>query len=202
MTEDQKLYHLENFKTALLNVAPEYFGIPSIQGLIHLNERAFAFELYHQLRLIYNGCNYYVNGELRKGLTFLPNYQLENTLIPDLVVHRHETNDENIIAVEIKSDPNVTGTELIEDLKKLEIYTRPWPGYFDYKIGILLVTNCHFRTKLTNMRSVNREKLIELLNYHRIAIWNIYKTDSKNNNGSETQLKEDCLDIIRSYNIE
>ena len=158
MTEDEKLYHLKNFKTALLSVAPEYFGIPAIEGQIHLNERAFAFELYHQLRLIYTGNNWYVNGELRKGLTFQPNYQLDKTLIPDLVVHHHETTDNDIIAVEIKSDPNVTGPELIEDLEKLEIYTRPGAGYLNYHIGILLVTNCNFKQKLANMRKINRNE--------------------------------------------
>ncbi len=202
MTEDQKLYHLDNFKTALLCVAPEYFGIPAIQGQIHLNERAFAFELYHQLRLIYTGHNWYVNGELRKGLTFLPNYQLENTLIPDLVVHHHETTDNDIIAVEIKSDPDVTGPELIEDLEKLEIYTRPGVGHLNYQIGILLVTNCDFRNKLSNMRVENRNRIIELLNFHRIAIWNINVPIPRDDNGDRMRLREDCLEIIRRHNIE
>lgn len=202
MTEDEKLYHLHNFKTALLSVAPEYFGIPAIQGQIHLNERAFAFELYHQLRLIYTGHNWYVNGELRKGLTFQPNYQLDKTLIPDLVIHHHETTDNDIIAVEIKSDPDVTGPELIEDLEKLEIYTRPGAGHLNYQIGILLVTNCNFRQKLANMRKNNRDRIIELLNFHRIAIWNISVPMPLDDYGNRMRLREDCLEIIRRNNIE
>ncbi len=202
MTEDEKIYHINNFKTALLNVSPEYFGIPAIQGQIHLNERAFAFELYHQLRLIYTGHNWYVNGELRKGLTFLPNYQLDNTLIPDLVVHHHETTDNDIIAVEIKSDPNVTGPELIDDLEKLEIYTRPGNGHLNYYIGILLVTNCNFRDKLSTMRIENRNRIVELLNFHRIAIWNINTPIPLDDFGDRMRLREDCLEIIRRHNIE
>ena len=201
MTEDEKLYHLKNFKTALLSVAPEYFGIPAIEGQIHLNERAFAFELYHQLRLIYTGNNWYVNGELRKGLTFQPNYQLDKTLIPDLVVHHHETTDNDIIAVEIKSDPNVTGPELIEDLEKLEIYTRPGAGYLNYHIGILLVTNCNFKQKLANMRKINRNRIIELLNFHRIAIWNISFPMPLEDYGDRMRLREDCLEIFIRNNI-
>lgn len=201
MTEDEKLYHLKNFKTALLSVAPEYFGIPAIEGQIHLNERAFAFELYHQLRLIYTGNNWYVNGELRKGLNFQPNYQLDKTLIPDLVVHHHETTDNDIIAVEIKSDPNVTGPELIEDLEKLEIYTRPGAGYLNYHIGILLVTNCNFKQKLANMRKINRNRIIELLNFHRIAIWNISFPMPLDDYGDRMRLREDCLKIFRRNNI-
>ncbi|MBI1267047.1 MAG: hypothetical protein GC193_06390 [Cryomorphaceae bacterium] len=202
MTEDQKIYHLNNLKTALLSVAPEYFGIPAIQGQIHLNERAFAFELYHQLRLIYTGHNWYVHGELRKGLTFLPNYQLENTLVPDLVVHHHETTDNDIIAIEIKSDPKVTGPELIEDLEKLEIYTRPGDGHLNYQIGILLVTNCDFRNKFSNMRVENRNRIIELLDFHRIAIWNINIPIPGDDYGDRIRLREDCLEIIIRHNIE
>lgn len=46
MTEGEKQYHLDNFKNALLHVSPEYFGIPAIHGQVHMNERAFAFELF------------------------------------------------------------------------------------------------------------------------------------------------------------
>lgn len=63
MKTREKLRHIRKFKNALLNVSPEYFGIPTMQGGIHMNERAFAYELYHQLRLIYNGLNWYVNGD-------------------------------------------------------------------------------------------------------------------------------------------
>lgn len=202
MTEEEKLYHLDNFKNALLHVSPEYFGIPAIQGQVHMNERAFAFELYHQLRMIYTGRNWYVNGELRKGLTFMPNYQQDETLIPDLVIHHHETTTNNIIAVEIKSNPDVTGPQLIEDLEKLEIYTRPGEGHLNYHIGILLVINSNFREKLNNMRVENRNRIIELLNFHRIAIWNINEPISRNNHGDNIQLTEECLEIIRSHNIE
>ncbi|MTI24573.1 hypothetical protein, partial [Fulvivirga kasyanovii] len=144
MSEREKKDHLNKFKNALLNVSPEYFGIPAIHGQVHMNERAFAYELYHQLRKIYNGSNWYANGELRKGLTLLPNYEQDNTLIPDLVVHHHKTTTNNIMAIEIKSTPTVTGSQLIQDLKKLEIFTRPGEGYLNYHIGILLVINSSF----------------------------------------------------------
>ena len=202
MTEDEKRIHINNLKTALLNVAPEYFGIPAIQCQIHLNERAFAYELYHQLRMIYNGYNYYVNGELRKALTFLPNYQLDKTLIPDLVVHQHLTTDNNLIAIEIKSDPNVTGPKLIEDLEKLEIYTRPGVEHLNYHIGILLVTNCNFQKKLLKMRDENRKRIFEFLDFERIAIWNINIPVPLEDTGTRIRLKEDCLNIIKRNNIE
>ena len=121
MTVNEKLFHLHNIRTTLLSVALEYYGVPAIQGQIHLNERAFGFELYHQFKLIYIGHNWYVNGKLRIGLTFQPNYQLDKTLVPDLDIHHHETMDNDIIAVEMKVDPDVTGAELIEDLELLEI---------------------------------------------------------------------------------
>jgi len=202
MAKSFKDEHLTKFKTALLNVAPEYFKIPAIQGQIHLNERAFAFELYHQLRLVYAGHNWYINGELRKGLTFLPSYQLDNTLIPDLVVHHHTTTDNNIIAIEIKSNPKVTGYEVINDLEKLEIYTRPGEDCLNYQIGILLITNCDFMKKFLNMRIQNRTRIIELLNFHRIAIWNINVPLPLNDCGGSVKLSEDCLKIIRINNFE
>lgn len=99
MKELEKKRQLCNFRNALLNVAPEYYGIPALNGQIHMNEKAFAFELYHQLRSCYGQDNWYVNGELRKGLNFLPCYKQNRTLIPDLVIHQHETTTNNIIAI-------------------------------------------------------------------------------------------------------
>ncbi|MFW6046611.1 MAG: hypothetical protein ACOCP4_02330 [Candidatus Woesearchaeota archaeon] len=202
MRESEKREHLNNFKNALLNVAPEYFGIRAIEGRIDISERAFAYELYHQLRLVYTGRIHYVNGELRKGLSFLPNYGRDDALIPDLVVHQHETTQEDIIAVEIKTNPQVTGPELIEDLQKLELYTRPGQGYLNYHIGILLVINSNFRQRLNNMRTENRERIIELLSYHRIGIWNIANAIPNIDSGSHVSLNPECLDIIRRDNVE
>lgn len=202
MTEDEKGYHLDNFRNALLGIAPEYFRIPAINDRINIIERAFAYELYHQLRLIYNGRNWYVNGELRKGLTFMPEYGQDNTLIPDLVIHHHETTTEDIIAVEIKTNPDVTGPELIEDLEKLELYTRPGNGHLNYQIGILLIANSNFRDKLQRMRSENRQRIIELLNFHRIGIWNIDRPILALDNEGEMRLNDDCLEVIRRDNIE
>ena len=201
MTVSEKQFHLNNFQRALLNVAPEYFGIPAIQGQVHMNERAFAYELYHQLRLIYQNQSWYVNGELRKGLTLLPNYQQGDTLIPDLVIHQHKTTTEDVIAVEIKSNPYVTGSQIIEDLEKLEIYTRPGDGYLNYHIGILLVINSNFRYKYSRMRPENKCRIIELLEFHRIAIWNINNPVIEKDLGCNVILRSDCLDIIRSNTI-
>ena len=203
MTENEKEYHINNFRNALLSVAPEYFGIPALQGQIHINERAFSYELYHQLRLVYNGSNWYVNGELRKGLFFMPAYGQENTLVPDLVIHEHQTTTEDIIAIEIKTNPNVTGPEIIKDLEKLEIYTRPGAGYLNYHIGIMLVVNSNFRDKFEHMRTNNTERIKELLNFHRLAIWNIETPTPIPVEGDITvQLNPDCLEIIRSENIQ
>ena len=202
MNHREKKDHLDKFKCALLKICPEYFGIPALDGKIHMNERAFAYELYHQLRSLYNEDTYYVNGELRKGLTIMPNYQLDVTIIPDLVIHQHTTTTDNVIAVEIKSNPDVTGPQIIEDLKKLELYTRPGALFLDYHIGILLVINCDFYQKFSKMNISNRQEIFELLNYTRIAIWNVnvpipYKEDKSTNS---LQLKDDCLTIIQSKN--
>lgn len=202
MKEAEKKIHLDNFKRALLNVAPEYFGIPAIENQIHLNERAFAFELYHQLRAIYNGHNWYANGELRKCLTLLPNYNSTRTLIPDLVVHHFQTTDNNIIAIEIKSNDKVTGPQLISDLTKLEQYTRPSRGFLNYHIGILLAINFDFRHKYYNMSKRIRDRIMTLLGFHRIAIWNIITPVPMEETGSRIRLRENCLRVIKQNDLE
>jgi hypothetical protein len=198
LTSTEKILHLRNFKNALLRVSPEYFGIPALNGKIDLIERAFAYELYHQLRLVYHGQNWYVNGELRKGLTFFPSYQLNKTLIPDLIIHKHGTTSENILAVEIKVNPRVTIAEIISDLKKLELYTRPGDKFLNYSIGILLLINLNFRERIQLMKSKSRDRINKLLNFHRIAIWNIHKPLPVCSHGINLTINTKCLEIYRN----
>ncbi len=87
-------------------------------------------------------------------------------------------------------------------MEKLEIYTRPGKDCLNYQIGILLITNCDFMKKFLNMRIQNRIRIIELLNFHRIAIWNINVPLPLNGCGGSVKLSEDCLKIIRINNFE
>jgi hypothetical protein len=192
----EKARHLSMLRNALLNIAPEYFKTQSLNGRVQIEERIFAYELYHQLRIAYSGWNWYINGEFRKGLSFLPDYGLTNTLVPDLVIHEHGTTVNNAVVIEIKTDPGVTGSQIIEDLKKLEIYTRPGTGFLDYKIGVMLIVNSNFTQKFQGMREENQVAIREMLDYGRTAIWNISVPETRETSGSEVRLNEGCLSII------
>lgn len=204
MNEHEKVKHLEQFKQALLAVSPEYFKVTKLNNDgFQFIERAFSYELYHQIRKSYGvNENWYANCEFRKGLRFLPNSLDNRTFIPDLIIHQQDNIAENILAVEIKTNPHVTGPELVHDLEKLEIYTRPGANCLNYHIGILLIVNSDFRSKFEKMREVNRAQIKKLLMYNRISIYNIAQPITIETSGVEMPLSDECLKIIRFDNLE
>jgi hypothetical protein len=97
--KEQAIYR---FKNALLRVAPDYFCVELPDGSHAYQERIFAYELYHQVRLQFTE-HWYVNGEFRKGLSLVPRVDRRDWVIPDLVIHQPATTENNLVVVEIKS---------------------------------------------------------------------------------------------------
>jgi|SRR5579862_8563955 len=188
------------FRRALLRVAPDYFSAALPQNKVAHGERVFAYELYHQLRIQFSTHpffdQWYVHGEFRKGLSLVPRIRMDETFIPDIVIH--EKTDElegDLIAVEIKTNPRTKATEIIADLGKLEIYTNP--EELDFQIGIFVAVNFDVEKTLRRKPGCwNRAGEI-LRKGPRTAIWNIHVPDA-DPDADDGQLLETCLRILRA----
>lgn len=136
---------LDIFKKALLEVQASYFRYQRPNGELTYGERVFAYELYHQLRIRYNGPGL-INAEFVKSMQHVIPY-LNIQYVPDIVVHDPDNLEGNLLACEIKANPEVTLDALLNDLNKIEFYTRPnnfvQPG-LGFQYGILLVVNGEF----------------------------------------------------------
>lgn len=160
-------------KNALLSIAPEYFKVPSVEKKYKILERTFAYELYHQLRLQYLGSENYVHGELSKGSRFFPS-RAEKNLYPDLIIHKIDGYPfQNKLAIEIKTGPNLSSTELIRDLGKLKSFTRQGRTNLRYEIGIMLIVNLNYEEYLASRRKKTKIEIAKLMRNDRIEIWNM-----------------------------
>ncbi len=173
MTRKELERHKDKLMQSLIQVEPIYYATPTISGKTLTLERIFAYELYHQLRNSYEYEQpYAINGEISKGISFCSGN--ETTVFPDLVIHQHGTTEGNAVAIEIKTDKDVSPSDLIHDLKKLKKYTDE--GNLNYQLGILLIANLDFCSKLNSMRNEEeKQQILSLLNSPRIAVWNKFK---------------------------
>jgi hypothetical protein len=146
------------------------------------NERNFAYELYHQMR-----CNVKtkldISGEIEKYrlLTvkderinddkvwnkFNLNRRNSHRRTPDLIIHTHETPDDNLAVFEIKKGCNSNG--IIQDLSKLIVYTE---GRLNYQYGIMVVFNCKLDDLNKFVKASPESDLKYFINtYKKIQVW-------------------------------
>ena len=118
--------HLKRLIFALSKVKKEYLGYETlkyksgkIEETIKHAERVFAYELYHQYRLLMKeNCGYYLSGEILKD-SDLFNWEIDRNCYPDLVLHSNIGNKElskQHFLCEIKMSDN---SHLLDDLEKL-----------------------------------------------------------------------------------
>ena len=166
LENDSFKVYLEDLCSALEEVSPEYkkwilYNTDASGEVKETQEsycaRVFAYELYHQLRLIMEPCRGHVeeryrelilNGEqvkldnfykhLFEGLSKLSEKfkkEGENKIIPDLVLHKNIgtiDKDGQIYLVEIKMGEN---TNALDDLEKLTLLTKS-ELYFHFYIFV------------------------------------------------------------------
>lgn len=118
--------HTKRLILALSKVGDEYLGYETlkytngkIQETIKHAERVFAYELYHQYRLLMKeNCDCYLSGEILKD-NKLFEWEINTRCYPDLVLHSNIGNRElskQYFLCEIKMCDN---NNLLDDLKKL-----------------------------------------------------------------------------------
>lgn len=198
---DENLGRYENedinslLKEALTKVERDYLFSENPSGNDIFIERVFAYELYHQMRVIFPDEHGLVNGEYRKYLKIvssMKNNTLFNTrtYIPDIVVHQPSTLDKNLLAIEIKISPDLTWKDLNQDLEKLNFYTNPDISKgLGFKMGVMLIANYDIRGILPDDKKAKLKEFLE--KNTSIAIW-IFSFNEDKNNGRVT-----TIEIIR-----
>jgi hypothetical protein len=190
---------IDRFKNALLRVAPDYFCVGLPDGSQAYQERIFAYELYHQVRLQFTE-HWYVNGEFRKGLSLVPRVNRRDWVIPDLVIHQPATIENNLVAVEIKSSQNLAPTDLLADLQKLEMFTDPKQG-LGFCIGIMLIVNSDFNHVFSRASDDLKASIAKILEKGpRVAIWNIASSVADGDYG-DGRLRSNCLTIFKACDV-
>ena len=119
---------------ATSRVVREYFQLPVADADAVYRERVYCYELYHQLRCIWEGFPFSLGGEIDKN----GNPHFENgpyaRAKPDLLVHTPGDMDQNLAAVEVKPATADLG-DMRNDLRKLTWFCR----HARYFRGVFLV---------------------------------------------------------------
>lgn len=153
--EDDLFNEIERFLEALSKVDQKYFFYkiedPDLLKLVgndmptntHL-ERVFAYELYHQWANILGPNNQWtLNAEIEKNISLFYNCQegeqQSKHKYPDLVLHKGQGLNEQLIVCEIKRKLDKPHT--LDDLDKLSKFTSGKGGLSRYKCGVFLLIN-------------------------------------------------------------
>jgi len=126
--------------SALHSVEADYFKIPTTydtKGIVR--ERAFCYELYHQIRSLMNDDDHLtLNGEIDKHGHI--DFDIGDQKNPDFVFHTPGNHIGNTLVIEVKGrlDYPVSTTE--QDFKNLLTFT----SNYNYKLGIFLLYNHTF----------------------------------------------------------
>ncbi len=136
---------MDNLLTAISRIDEKYY---------HRHERDFAYEFYHQLRILKWPKNVEVTCETPKKRFSYRDPILMDTLVrqcffndevnenrtihryPDILIHEYENRNQQLVAVEIKKQ--YSADSITRDLAKLAVYCK---GRLKYKRGILIVIN-------------------------------------------------------------
>ena len=105
-------------RIATARIPRDYFQLPVADADSVYRERVYSYELYHQLRCIWNDFPFSLGGEIDK--TGHPHFQdgPYARAKPDLLVHVPGGMGDNLAAVEIKS-ASVDARGIQDDLRKL-----------------------------------------------------------------------------------
>lgn len=179
---------------ALKAVLPTYFSYKAVGTEVRYGERVFAYEFYHQLRLSMPPSDLNLTGEPVKGLKVIAN--IDETISPDFVIHKFDTNQEDLIAIEVKSHPRTELQAIRADLQKLGSMLLGGNFRLHYKLGLFIIINYNLIQRLKNFRNTETKQaatdIIDLIKKeHRIEVWNIIKPEV-NQDGIQGMNERQC----------
>jgi hypothetical protein len=153
-----------------------YLKYPTLSGKYLNQERVFAYEFYHQLRLAFGEKKLYVSGEIKKGIALFSN-QNEVTIFPDIIIHKFGNHESNNIAIEIKATPSLTAKEIDKDLDKLIALTK---APFNYPKVIFLSLNCDLCSKINGSLHFKTSIINKIETCKQLEVWNILPITQEN----------------------
>lgn len=181
---------IDKVKDSYLTYALDGLPIPpkyAQRDLIMHTERVFAYELYHQWsRLIDKRTKWVINAEVRKCLELFKDISNSSSEtesswnFPDLVLHKGQEKNEQLIACEIKRIDRLED-DFTKDINTLYILTRPATfnscneenneNLHPYLCGIFLLINGDY----DNLKNIVKASIKELerLNIKQEAVKNI-----------------------------
>lgn len=125
-------------------------------------ERVFAYELYHQFRLIisknediYKGLK--LNGEVKKN-GFSKTLILKNHIYPDLVLHKDQDDNDSEhqkLFIEIKADPNLKYIGIKKDIEKLAVAVNE---RLNFQNAVFICVNYNSETKKIIKKIVTKKR--------------------------------------------
>ena len=162
---EMKQQNFKIFLNALLNATSEiqerYFRLPVAYKDYVFRERAYCYELYHQLRqLLQDDFPYILSGEINKAGHPLisPNC---GEIIPDFLVHNPGSMgpDDNLVICEVKTiqraNFNNEGKDLLKDMNTIGCMTSIKNGYYK---GIILIFGSNYGEKKSEIVKVYKKK--------------------------------------------
>lgn len=161
-----KQQHFKTFFNALIaateKIEDKYFYLPvAYNQEFVFRERAYCYELYHQIRQILPAdFPYILSGEVNKaGHPRIAPFC--GSIIPDFLVHNpgQMGEDDNLVIVEVKTiqgaDYNREGKNLLKDMNTINCMTNLQNGYFR---GIILIFGANNNEKKQEIEDVYRDK--------------------------------------------
>lgn len=154
---------IDNVKTQYMTYSLDGLPIPDEyrnNGLIKHTERVFAYELYYQWSKLIDKRTWVINAEIRKDLEFFSdNIKKSNEIkmndvnsdkrswnFPDLVLHKGQNKNGQMIACEIKRIDRLN-VDFVKDIETLYWLTRSdiignsGKGIEPYRSGVFLLLN-------------------------------------------------------------
>jgi hypothetical protein len=136
--ESQWLVFRAALDTAISNIAECYFRIHRASTTTACRERAYCYELYHQLRkCLPETFSYTLHGEIDKAghRMVMRHFGKRKRPNPDFIVHKpgESRKNANLVIIEVKRSEE--GQKLVnKDIKKI----RKFMKHIDYQHGVML----------------------------------------------------------------
>ena len=132
MNKDWKIF-FDSLLESIRKIDENYFLVERFKDIPVYRERAYCYELYHQLRsLLPKEFPYTLHGELDKRGHHIMKEKLGKDRIPDFILHRPNSED-NLVVIEVKPS-DCSEEEALDDIDKLKKFI----NNADYKYGIFL----------------------------------------------------------------
>jgi hypothetical protein len=131
--------YINLIREAFRAIEPAYFRIQTTYeptGIVR--ERAFCYELYHQIRLRMHRHRLSLNGEIDKRGHI--DFRQKDQRNPDFVFHIPGTHAGNTLVVEVKGRLDIDPAEIIKDLNTLLTFV----DRYGYEGGVFLLYNHSF----------------------------------------------------------